>query len=288
MVFKVTSLLTPFMQNPFERPKYLEKFGLKEAPYTTNPDERYLFLTDAHNEAIQMSARIIQNKEGAGLTVGEKGTGKTTIMRRIISLLSTQDNFKVAVIETAGHSPTPYQLVKEILESFEVTCVGRDTKTRNDQLKEFLLINFKTNKTCVLLIDEAQQLSAKLLEALRGYLNFETPRGGKLLQILLFAMPNINRRLPYAPSLRNRLVKTILKKMDRNETEDMLRWRFQQAGGKLFPFEEEAIDTLFKLSQGNPRTICGISQLALELSASRNQTINSKIIKEVSKTRFLT
>lgn len=285
---KVNSLLIPFMANPFNKPEYLKKFGLKESPYTTNPDERYLFLTDTHNEAINMCARVIQNREGAGLVVGEKGTGKTSILRRLASLMTgSEDNFKVSIIETAGHSPTPFQLVKEILESFGEQCIGRDTKTRNDQFKKFLLDQFKKKKTTILLIDEAQQLPAKLLESLRGYLNFETPRGGKLLQIILFAMPGINRRLPYAPSLRNRLVRTIIRRMDRNETEDMLRWRFQQAGGKLFPFEEKALDSLYKLTEGNPRTICGLAQLSLEYAAIKNQSITLEIIKLVSKKRFL-
>ena len=63
------------MINPFETPKYLEKFGLKEPPYTTNPDERYLFLTDTHQNAISMCGRLIQNREGAGLIVRKQGYG---------------------------------------------------------------------------------------------------------------------------------------------------------------------------------------------------------------------
>ena len=56
-----------YMDNPFSRPTYLDKFGLKEPPYTTNPDERYLFLTEVHEEAIHMCGRLISNREGAGL-----------------------------------------------------------------------------------------------------------------------------------------------------------------------------------------------------------------------------
>ncbi len=119
------------MSDPFAKPKHLIKqFGLKEAPYTTNPDERYLYLTDNHREAVDMCGHIIQNKAGAGLIVGEQGTGKTTILRRIASLMRSDDSFRVAIIETAEHSPTLFQLVKEILESFGVECVGRDTQTR--------------------------------------------------------------------------------------------------------------------------------------------------------------
>lgn len=275
------------MTNPFETPKYLQRFGLKEAPYTTNPDERYLYLTDNHRDAIAMCGHIIETREGAGLIVGEQGTGKTTIMRRIASLMSSLDSFRVAVVETAEHSPTLFQLVKEILESFGVECVGRDTQTRIDQLKLFLLDTYKEQKIAVLLIDEAQQIPAKLFESLRGFLNFEDPKGGKLLQIILFAMPGINRRLAFAPSFRNRLLKTELEKMNRDDMESMLIWRFEQAGGKLFPFEKEALDTLYQVSYGNPRTICGIAQLALEISAIGGRTITPTVIKEVAERRYV-
>jgi general secretion pathway protein A len=274
--------------NPFDRPAYLDRFGLKEPPYTTNPDERYLFLTDIHEEAIHMCGRLISNREGAGLVVGEQGTGKTTIMRRLYSLMHANGNFQVAIIETAEHCPTMFQLVKEIVESFDRECTGRDTKSRVDQLKAFLLESFKAGQTCVLLIDEAQQLKGHLLESLRGLLNFEDPSvGGKLLQIILFAMPGINRKLRYAPSFSNRLVRTELRRMRRTEMEQMLAWRFSQAGGRYFPFEPKTLDTLFEVTSGNPRTLCGIAQVALEYAGATNGAISQEIIEEVAQRRII-
>lgn len=276
------------MSSPFSKPAYLEKFGLKEAPYTTNPDERYLYLTDNHKEAINTCGHIITNRTGAGLIIGEHGTGKTTLMRRIASLMRSDQNFRVAVIETAEHSPTIFQLTKEILDSFEAPCHGRDTKSRVESLKKFLLESFRNQQTLVLLIDEAQEIPARLLESLRGFLNFEDPRHGKMLQIILFAMPKINKRLPYAPSFRNRLVTTTLHKMNRQDIENMLRWRFTQAGSKApFPFEIDAMNRLFEISKGNPRTVCGIAQLALEVSAARNEPITPTVVEEVSKRRYV-
>ncbi len=276
------------MDNPFARPAYLDKFGLKEAPYTTNPDERYLFLTEAHEEAIHMCGRLISNREGAGLIVGEQGTGKTTIMRRLYSLMYASGGFRVAIIETAEHCPTVFQLSQEILESFDQPCVGRDTKTRIDQLKAYLLASYREQQTCVLMIDEAQQMKGNLLESLRGLLNFEDPSvGGKLLQIILFAMPGINRKLRYAPSFSNRLVRTELRRMNRTETESMLMWRFTQAGGRYFPFDSAALDTLFEVSKGTPRTICGIAQVALEYAGATNQAITPTIVTEVAKRRIV-
>jgi hypothetical protein len=85
------------MKNPFEAPKYLAYYGLREAPYSTNPDERYLYLTPNHRETIDMVGHIIENREGAGLIVGEQGTGKTTIMRRMASLMNDAESFRAAI-----------------------------------------------------------------------------------------------------------------------------------------------------------------------------------------------
>lgn len=85
----------------FGSPDYLAKFGLKEAPYSTNPDERFLYLTSNHQEAIQMVASVVTEMEGAALIYGEKGTGKTSIMRRLRSEMNGHpEKFHVATIAT--------------------------------------------------------------------------------------------------------------------------------------------------------------------------------------------
>lgn len=273
--------------SPFNQPAYLGKFGLKEPPYSTNPDERFLFLTENHREAIAMAARVVTDREGAALVYGEKGTGKTTIMRRLFSEMADMPRrFHVARIETGEHSPTPFQLVKEAVEAFGGTCRANNRKARFDQLKALLLKDYKAEITPVLLIDEAQQLEARALESIRGYLNFEVP-GEKVLQVVLFAMPNIVRKLAYVPSLKNRLVKTELKRLTQDETVEMLRWRFTQAGGKVFPFENGALDALYELAQGHPRTTCGVAKIALEVAALRNTYITPVIVREAADKRFM-
>ena len=160
-------------------------------------------------------------------------------------------------------------------------------QTRVDQLKNYLLNALRENRTCVLLIDEAQQMKGHLLESLRGLLNFEDSVGGKLLQIILFAMPSINRKFRFAPSLRNRIVRTELSRMSQVEMESMLRWRFNQAGGMAFPFVPPALDYLYTVSKGNPRTVCGIVQVALEYAGATNQPITPEVINAVSSRRLL-
>ena len=271
----------------FNRPSYLEKFGLKEPPYSTNPDERFLYLSGSHHEALAMVTQVISNREGAALVYGEKGTGKTTIMRRLYSeMMNLSKQFHVAMIATGEHCPTPFQLVKEVIEGFGGECRANSRKDRFDQLKKLLLEDYKRGIVPVLLIDEAQQLEAQALESLRGYLNFETATE-KVLQIVLFAMPNVVRKLAYVPSLKNRLVRSELGRLSKAEMLEMLRWRFTQAGGKVFPFEDTALDALFDIAKGHPRSTCGITALALEVAAVRSTFVTPEVIAEAARKRFV-
>jgi general secretion pathway protein A len=265
----------------------LEFYGLAEAPYSTKPNERYLYLTPTHKEAVAMVAKVLRDKEGGAVIYGKFGTGKTTLMRRLYSeMRDFPEQFQVGVIENAGHCPTEFQLAGEIIECFGGKSEHNDRKGRYDQVKQLLFENYRRQVTSVLLIDEAQELPAKVLESLRGYLNFET-HDEKILQIVLFALPTITRKLAFAKTLRNRLWRTELHEMTRAELSEMLRWRFTQAGGKMFPFEEMAVERLYELTNGHPRNACGLAQLALETAALRTGRVTSEIIDQVKDKRFL-
>lgn len=234
-----------------------------------------------------MIGRVIRDKEGAALVFGKYGTGKTTLMRRVFSELRDRNGeFQVGVIENAGHCPTEFQLAGEIIESFGRKSRSDNRKGRYDQIKNLMFENYKQGVTSVLLIDEAQELPAKVLESLRGYLNFETSNH-KVIQILLFALPKIRRKLQYAKTLRNRLVFTELSEMSQTEMIEMLRWRFTQAGGTGFPFDEPALERLYELTKGHPRSTCGVAQLAIEVAGLRDRRVTAEIINQVKGKRFL-
>jgi general secretion pathway protein A len=244
-------------------------------------------MTPTHKEAVAMVAKVIRDKEGGAVVFGKFGTGKTTLMRRLYSeMRDFSDQFQVGVIENAGHCPTEFQLAGEIIECFGQKSEHNDRKGRFDQVKQLLFDNYRRHVTSVLLIDEAQELPAKVLESLRGYLNFET-NDQKILQIILFALPSITRKLAYAKTLRNRLWKTELKEMTRAELSEMLRWRFTQAGGKVFPFDEQALEHLYEVTHGHPRNACGLAQLALEIASVGSGRVTHEIIEQVKDKRFL-
>ena len=271
----------------FDDNPYLQKYGLQEPPYSTKPNERYLYLTPTHQEALAMVGKVIKDREGAALVFGKFGTGKTTLMRRVYSEVRDHNSqFQVAVIENGGHCPTEFQLAGEIIESFGQKSQSKHRKGRYDQIKELLFNNYRQGVVSVLLIDEAQELPARVLESLRGYLNYETDEQ-KILQIILFALPIIRKKLAYAQTFRNRLWKTELAEMTQVEMAEMLRWRFTQAGGVTFPFETESIERLYQLTGGHPRLTCGLAQLALEVAALGDGRVSAQIINQIKDKRFL-
>ena len=82
-------------------------------------------------------------------------------------------------------------------------------------------------------------------------------------------------------------MRTELERMKRDEMNEMLQWRFIQAGGKVFPFEAQALEELYRLTKGHPRSVCGIAVLSLEVAAARNTFITPEIITEAANKRFV-
>ena len=117
------------------------------------------------------------------------------------------------------------------------------------------------------------------------YLNLET-QTERLLQVLLFAQPVITKKLAYVKSFRDRLWRNDLMALSRADFEDMLRWRFLQAGGRLFPFDEAAIDRLFIVSAGLPRAACAIAKVALEEAANTTGVVTAFMIDQLKSQRF--
>lgn len=268
------------MDNPLEVPHYLKKYGLVEAPYNTNADERFLYLNSgSHLEAINMVSNIIFNKQAGGLIVGDQGTGKTSILRRIATLLSSTEVYNVGVILTAGNFSSPFQFIKAVLEAFGQECIGRDLGARTNQLEVFLISEKGKGKVSVLLIDECHQLNKKMFETIRGFTNLEHPELGKVVHIFLFGQLEITPKIRRT-ALRTRLYRTLLTMMSQEEIESMLRWRFVQAGGKGFPFTLEAVQRIHDYSKGNPRVTCAIAQLALQSNPMTE--ITAEIIDQMS------
>jgi general secretion pathway protein A len=237
---------------------YASYFGLKGEPFSIAPDPHYLFMSERHREAL---AHLLYGLGGGGgfvLLTGEIGTGKTTLCRLFLEQIPA--NCNVAYI--FNPKLTVPELLQSICEEFRIDVPPGETsptvKGYVDRLNGFLLQAHAAGRNNVLIIDEAQNLSAEVLEQLRLLTNLET-RERKLLQIILIGQPELRQMLarPELEQLAQRVIARYhLDALTPAETDHYIRHRMDIAGlERPFPFEAKAIRRIHEVSRGVPRRI---------------------------------
>jgi general secretion pathway protein A len=155
--------------------------------------------------------------------------------------------------------------------------------------EDFLIQQHQQGKTTILVIDEAQTLRPPLMELLRQLLNFET-NTEKLLQIILFGDNDLIIRLDNAPALKDRVtIFGALTSLTRQDSDDLIAFRYHTAGGKALPFTDDALAGIFKYSQGLPRRICRICDNSLIRAFSQeSRSIDGAMVRSVAEEIHLT
>ena len=243
---------------------YATHFGLAQDPFSIAPDPHYLFMSERHREAL---AHLLYGLGGGGgfvLLSGEIGTGKTTVCRCFLEQIPAQCN--VAYI--FNPKLTVGELLRSVCEEFHVAIAPGASGTLTvkeciDPLNAFLLRTHAAGQNNVLIIDEAQNLEAEVLEQLRLLTNLETNER-KLLQIVLIGQPELKDMLrrPELEQLAQRVIARFhLDALTESETAQYIAHRLAVAGhtGAL-PFDRAALRRVHALSRGVPRRInllCG-------------------------------
>ena len=242
-----------------QAPMYAKFFGLQQEPFSIAPDPRYLFMSERHREAL---AHLLYGVRGGGgfvLLTGEIGAGKTTVCRCFLEQIPERCN--VAYIFNPKLTVT--ELLKTICDEFhvehDVPANGIETvKQYIDPLNAFLLRTHATGQNNVLIIDEAQNLSAEVLEQLRLLTNLETSER-KLLQIILIGQPELRDMLarPELEQLAQRVIARFhLEALSEAETGEYISHRLGVAGyaGPLL-FDRKALRRIHTLARGVPRRV---------------------------------
>lgn len=234
---------------------YNDHFGLEEAPFSIAPDPRYLYLSRAHREALGHLIYGVRSDGGLVLLTGEVGTGKTTVCRCLLEQLPL--DLDIAMV--LNPKLTTVELLATICDEFQITYDPSMTGVKGyiDRINAYLLAAHAENRRAVLIIDEAQNLSADVLEQLRLLTNLETSQR-KLLQIILLGQPEL-RELLRQPELRQ-LAQRItaryhLGSLNREEIDAYVTHRLAVAGLRHQVFTASAIRRLYRLSKGVPRVI---------------------------------
>jgi MSHA biogenesis protein MshM len=232
---------------------YQHYFGLKEAPFSLSPDTGYFFAYGHYAQALNTLLVALKTGEGFIKVTGEVGTGKTLLCRKLLNSLS--DDF--VTIYLPNPLLSPYGLQVAVAEELGIEIshfVHRLQKLISDRLIELT----KAGKKIVLCVDEAQAMPDETLEALRLMTNLETEKR-KLLQVVMFGQPELDRRLEQAKirQLKQRITFAYnIEPIDRQGMEGYIQHRLIVAGydGSQL-FEEKALDMIYKNSQGIPRLI---------------------------------
>jgi general secretion pathway protein A len=254
------------------RNSHLATLGLVRNPFPYTPDAGSYFLTAHLEEQFVELAHCIESRKGFCLLTAEVGMGKSTLVRRLMAELQGKNVVSALVFNTFLQGQ---ELLAAILQDFGLESAGTmsaDIATLN----QFLLDHHREGKTCLLIIDDAQNLSASSLELIRLLCNLETDQE-KLLQILLAGQPELEEMLSQHSlrQLRSRVAKhSRLHGLNSTEIADYVKFRFDSAGNDgTLVLQADACQLLWKETQGVPRQIHVILDRCLYGLAAKNGNV---------------
>jgi len=264
---------------------YKTFFGLKENPFNVSPDPRYMFLTKEIEEALSGLMYGIQTRKGILTLIGEVGTGKTTLVNRLLDWLNTQRTKSAFLFNSRMNSS---QLLDFVLAEFEIACDSRSKSQQLMKLNQWLVDRFRAGEIAVLIIDEAQNLTFPVLEEIRLLTNFETSTQ-KLLQIVLSGQQELDEKLklPQLRQLRQRItIRSKTSPLTKEQTHAYINERLRIAGvmtnGEPI-FSPQAVDTIHLYSLGVPRVVNLLCEHALiNAYVEHQRTIQPKIVEDVA------
>ena len=251
---------------------YLNFYGFREKPFNLTPDPRFVFLSKTHKEAFAHLLYGVNHRVGFIALTGEVGSGKTTVLRALLSQLDA-DHHRTALIFNPCVSPEV--LLQNINREFGIPTNTSNHTSFLDSLNVFLLQQNAEGRTVVLVIDEAQDLEAPVLEQIRLVSNLETDRE-KLIQIILSGQPEFVQILKRNEmrQLSQRInVRYHLQAMDFQDTVHYINHRLEVAGGRGGGlFSGRALKRIFRYSGGLPRLVNAACDRALLAGYARDTT----------------
>ncbi len=273
---------------------YFKLLGFEREPFSTSPDPYFFYSTRHHEAALTNILIELRLRRGLSVVLGDVGTGKTTLSRKLIRCLKERGDFVFHILLDPCFD-SEYLLLNSLVRNFEVNLDQyTDPTSRNRDLtvldlKETLekFLYQKTiveNKTVVLIIDEAQKLTQTSIEMLRVLLNYETNEN-KLLQLVLLGQLELHTKILNISNFFDRIsFKYVLNPLGLDETRELIQFRIQQAGYQSrYPiFLEDAIQTIHKVSKGYPRKITLLCHRALKnLVVKKKWAVDESVVREI-------
>jgi general secretion pathway protein A len=241
---------------------YNQFFGLTRDPFSLTPDPEFLYLTTQHREALAGFTYAILARKGFVVLTGNAGTGKTTLLTRVLQHLPlTTVRSSVIVNPTL----TPAEFLESAMMDFGFTDIPASKPQRIARLQSFLWEGQREGLITALIVDEAHKLSVEVLEEIRLLGNFESA-SEKLLQVALVGQSELDDLLDcdHLKQFKQRIaLRVTIEPLSPAEAPRYIRHRWSKAGGAQAPFSAEALAVIGRVSQGIPRVINVICDNAL-------------------------
>jgi general secretion pathway protein A len=264
---------------------YESFYGLKENPFDLHPDPEYLFMSSGHQLAYSHLIYAIVENKGFVIITGEIGSGKTTLLNYLLKEIP--QDVTVGLINNTYLSPRDF--LRSMCREFEVEFEEQDRSAVISRFHEFLLQQYSENKRVLLIIDEAQNLSPRTIEAIRMISNLEAEKN-HLIQIVLVGQPELKEKLQRRDLQQFTQRVTVhchLNALTHEEVEEYIKYRLT-VGGLAEPdlFDAAAIEAIAEYSRGIPRLINILCDTSLVYGfADAREKINQQIIDNVMKER---
>ncbi|MBI5873395.1 MAG: AAA family ATPase [Candidatus Omnitrophica bacterium] len=264
---------------------YYKVIGFEREPFSTSPDPEFFYESKAHEIALTNLMIEMRLRRGLSVILGDVGTGKTTLSRKLIQLLRSKEDFIFNIVLDPAFESEELFLTK-LAHNFELSVPSNPTiLDLQEALERFLYQKgVEEGKTVVLIVDEAQKLNEVTLEALRVLLNYETNEF-KLLQLILLGQLELYAKIMNMNNFLDRIsFRYTLNPLDEEETRRLIEFRIRQAGysSRMFLFLDGAIREIHRYTKGYPRQIAMLCHKALKaLVLKRKSVIDEALIKEV-------
>ncbi len=264
---------------------YYKIIGFDREPFSTSPDPDFFYESREHEKALTNLIIELRLRRGLSVILGDVGTGKTTLSRKLCQILKTKDDIIFHMVLDPNFEDEKHFLTS-LIRNFEMDlpanpCSNQDLK---EALEKFLFAKgVEENRTVVLIVDEAQILNEKTMESLRLFLNYETNEH-KLLQVILLGQMELHAKIMNMPNFMDRIgFKYTLNPLDLDETREMMDFRVKQAGygARMNLFLEDAVREIHRYTGGYPRKIAMICHKALKVLVLKNKMV---VDKELVKT----
>lgn len=254
---------------------YLEHFKLKEQPFRLTPDPDFVYWSKQHARAKAYMESTIWLADGFVVITGEIGSGKTTLLQSFLAEL--EDDIVYAVVSQTQLTPTEF--LQAVLTEFGFKPFNKRKVELLDMLNMFLIEQYSNGKKVVLVVDEAQNLTRKVLEEIRMMSGIETHKE-KVLRIILAGQPELKDTLE-SPNLKQLVQRVRLRfhigPLDSREMREYIKHRLAIAGCEEDQiFHDDAFDIIHRYTGGVPRLINTLCDTALLCAfADEKTTVSS-------------